>query len=404
MFVQVIPIDVETQPVLTVAAASAVLLATNGRYGPVSSDLLGVYALIALLGIYCVIGVAQDESTLLEFAKYIIGPLTYLAYRRRTHLVSKEYVVCAVATLGVTGVVLVLAPGLAEAVYARVLPRGVASLASEGSRGLPILVPEPSYFAFFAVLVSAYVEALWIRGEVTRRVRWAATAITVVLCALTRSALVLMYVGCLYAPMIAVARTRTKIRMGVVATAAAVMAATVAPDNRVFEVARAFANVDYDTTPNILLVLCFADPSGGTRILMNIIGFAGMFIRPLGYGLGGFSSAWVSIAEQLELPIESHEVASGVIGAGDVRAQALMPNLATDIGVGSLLLVFIVVAGTKLSRDPAARGLQCGLIVVTVLMFVLQGQITNPIPWVLLALAKDIPASEIASAIKTAAP
>jgi len=92
----------------------------------------------------------------------------------------------------------------------------------------------------------------------------------------------------------------------------------------------------------------------------------------------------VEVGHKLNLPVESNEVIKNWIGS-TVYAQTYFANLANDIGI--LSLVYLVVFFTNYKRFYTLKFRTIVFFFLLLTTF-FQSQITNPIPWIILALVK----------------
>jgi hypothetical protein len=105
----------------------------------------------------------------------------------------------------------------------------------------------------------------------------------------------------------------------------------------------------------------------------------------LGSGLGSFPYVYTDLAKNFNLDLSSHEVL-GNSGYSTIYAQTYFANLCNDVGVFSLILLFVVFVGnSKINSQNVRRKRYFSLFVL--LFF--QSQITSPAFWIILFLAKN---------------
>lgn len=366
---------VETQPLLATGVALCGLL--FGRNRRAALGFVGL-AWVLMFWITIKIGLDGTFSSALGLIQILIGPLALFGAlglqapppsRRVMASVTIYFVLCATIEI--------LAPGAYHALASSVLSR--ASVA-DGHRGISLLTPEPTYAA---ITVIYFLMLAWWSGKHWGfRFHWIEPAL--VLCLLATGS---TYVGLL---LLALAYIRWP-RMMVLSTAAAGLIVSLigvgALGNdesirAVVAVSRLLAADFSDFLPSISIV----DSSLGSRLTTNAASFLTLLHSPLGLGLNCDAVPEAFVAAGFDFAF-NNVVLSEVIEDGCLKPQSYAATIALGLGALSIIFVPLLVALINCTRSPVRRSIWAAPLALAVVMLVVQGQLTNPIPWMLIFLA-----------------
>ena len=251
---------------------------------------------------------------------------------------------------------------------------------TDGHRGVSLLTPEPTYAAIS--LIYFVMLAWWSGKHWGFRYRWIEPALVFCLLATgsTYVALLLLAIAYVQWPRVMV--------LGTVAAIIGIRLITVdALGNdesirAVVAVSRLLATDFNDFLPAISLV----DSSLGSRLATNSASFLTLSHSPLGLGLScaavpnAFEAAGFHFALTNAVLVE-------VIEDGCVKPQSYLASVALGLGIVSLAFLSLLIALVIRSARPLPRSIWMAPLAVAVVMLVIQGQITNPIPWLLIFFA-----------------
>lgn len=136
-------------------------------------------------------------------------------------------------------------------------------------------------------------------------------------------------------------------------------------------------------------MIFLVDASGGARFFLNFVAYASVLHEPFGFGIGYFredfyiSDYWDSVCRYSKSPIYNI-VVEDVWGA---VPQTYLANIVGEVGVLSFPIALFI--GKHLFNKPNNRQLipiffaLKIFVVLTIIVF--QCQVTNPVPWLLMA-------------------
>jgi hypothetical protein len=391
IYFKVLPLNVETQPILTVILSLVILIRRYKDYFSnqikIYPDELGLIFLVIILLIYTLFQyLFWSEVVVIDFIKYFIGIFLFLAIRRHFKVNLKVFylVVIFLVVIGITNLV---TPELYNLILGGFIPRTLDSI-QDGLRGINILTPEPSYFAAFELIILNVIESqLDIENIDSRKkyLKWSKWAI-ILLAFLTKSAYVISIALVFLIPAKKYIKTGKILKFGlIIGLLIGLVGVSFLKENRLFQIFDLVYYVIKDGNIDYQKLLFEQEASGGTRIVVNFLAFSSLFIKPLGSGLGSFPYVYTDLAKNFNLDLSSHEVL-GNSGYSTIYAQTYFANLCNDVGVFSLILLFVVFVGnSKINSQNVRRKRYFSLFVL--LFF--QSQITSPAFWIILFLAKN---------------
>ncbi|MFY7865006.1 hypothetical protein [Roseateles sp.] len=366
---------VETQPLLaTLVALVALLLGRERRAA------LG-FAGLAWAMLFWIAVKTLLEGTLgnaLGLVQLLIGPLFLFGAmalrapppsRRLMAGVGVYFMLCMVIEL--------LTPGVYESIASALLSRATVA---DGHRGVSLLTPEPTYAS---ISVMYFVMLAWWSGKHWGfRHRWIEP-----LLALSLFATGSTYVGLMLMALAFVRWPRLMIA-GILVTVVAIPSMGVvalANDDSIRAVvalSRLLSSDFSDLLPSISIV----DSSLGSRLTTNAASFLTPLNTPLGLGLdckavpAAFSAAGYDFAFD-------NAVLSAVMDDGCLKPQSYAATI--SLGLGSLAAVFLVVLAVcgRYALGHRKHMVWLPPAAIASVILIVQGQLTNPIPWLLIFMA-----------------
>ncbi len=387
IYLKKLPINIETQPFFIFIISLALVLYTSKKVDKIDLWLVGY---LIILSSYLLLQLILFQTGIIAFFTYLVGPLIYIVLKNKLHLVSEKLVkIIIVLFAALTLVILFKIPllyGLLSGFYELFVPRS-GWMDGSDIRGITLLAPEPSYFAFPAVLLLVALDITGLMGK--QNLKYKLLLITIAV--LSKSALVFAYTGIyllLYYTKWSAIKEFLMLRSKRVMLFATIVLILLIPflffeKSRIEEV---FFNVYHNiTSENSLKNLLLTEVSGSTRFIINSLGFLSLEYAPFGWGLGEFQNNYHIVGSQFHDLMSKHEVIKlDYLPRSPVKAQTYTANLVGDIGILSFpLVIFILLSVFRKTTNKIQIALK--LVIPLMLIFV-QAQISNPIPWVLLAV------------------
>jgi len=390
IYFKVLPLNVETQPIISIFLSILILFRSYRDYFSkqikLYRDELGLLFLVLILLIYTLFQyLFWKEVVLVDCIKYLFGIVLYLSIRRRFEVKSKVIYLVVIFLVGI-GFLNLLLPDLYNLVFGKFIPRTLDSV-RDGLRGINILTPEPSYFAAFELVILNIIESQLDKSEksnLIRNLKWCKWAI-ILLSFLTKSAYVITIALVFLIPPRRFIKVGKLIKFGLlISIVIGFLGYSFLQENRLFQIFDLAYYLIKDGNIDYQKLLFEQEASGGTRIVVNFLAFSSLFFRPLGSGLGSFPYVYNDLAKNFNLDLSAHEVL-GNSNYSTIYAQTYFANLCNDIGIFSLVLLFVVlIRNSKFNSVNVRRKRYFSLFVL--LFF--QSQITSPAFWVILFLAK----------------
>jgi hypothetical protein len=391
IYFKVLPLNVETQPILTIFLSILILIRGYRDYFSnqikLYWDELGLIFLVVILLIYTLFQyLFWNEMVVLDCIKYLIGIFLYLSIRRRFAINHKLIYLVVIFLVGI-GLMNLVFPELYDLVFGGFIPRTLESV-RDGVRGINILTPEPSYFAAFELIILNLIESQLDENNTDPRkkyLKWCKWAI-IILAFLTKSAYVISIALIFLIPAKRYIKTGKVIKFGLIAALViSLVGFSFLQENRLFQIFDLAYYVIKDGNIDYQKLLFEQEASGGTRIVVNFLAFSSLFFKPLGSGLGSFPYVYNDLAKNFNLDLSAHEVL-GNSSYSTIYAQTYFANLCNDVGIFSLILLFVVFVGnSNFNSENIRRKRYFSLFVL--LFF--QSQITSPAFWIILFLAKN---------------
>lgn len=367
---------VETQPLLSIGLALLALLWVRKRRA-----LLGYVGLLwALFFWIAVKTLAEGEpGDAIGLVQLLIAPLTLFGAlalnapppsRKVIAWVSLYYVLCAAFEI--------LATDTYQVVASSLLSRATVT---DGHRGISLFTPEPTYAT---ISVSYFLVLAWWSGRhYGFRYRWIEPALAGCLI-LTGS----MYVALLLLTFAFVRLPRLMILTTMVVGASVQLVDYIALGNddsirAVVAVSRLLASDFSDFLPSISVI----DSSLGSRLTTNAASLLTPLHTPMGLGLSCESVPKAFLAAGFDFAF-SNAVLSSVIEEGCLKPQSYAAAVALGLGAIAPVFIVLICALAHFARRRAKmRAVWPEPLALAVVMLIVQGQLTSPIPWLLIFFA-----------------
>jgi len=365
----------ETQPLLATGIALLGLLLGRERRAALSFAGLA-WAMLCWIAIRIVL--EGNLGNALGLMQILIGPLTLFgALTLKAPPPSRN--VMAIVTLYFlsSAVFEMLAPGAYQSLASALLSR--ASVA-DGHRGVSLFTPEPTYAA---ISVTYFLVLGWWSGKHWGlRHRWVepTMASCLILTGSTYVALLLLVLAYVHWPRLMI--------LGTVAAIACIpLLGFVALDNdesirAVVAISRLLSSDFSDFLPSISIV----DSSLGSRLTTNAASFLTPIHSPAGLGLSCAAVPTAFDAAGFDFAF-SNTVLSAVIEDGCLKPQSYAAAVALGLGAISLVFLILLLTLASQARGPIRRAVWPAPLALAITMLIVQGQLTNPIPWMLIFFA-----------------
>jgi hypothetical protein len=367
---------VETQPLLATGVALLALLLGCERRA-----ILGFAAVTWALLFWLVIKVLIDGvlSSALGLLQLLIGPLSLFgAIALKAPPPSRKLMAAVAIYFMACMAIEMLAPGLYGGLVSMLLSR--ASVA-DGHRGVSLFTPEPTYAALSVVY---FLVLAWWSGKYWGfRHRWVEPALALCLIATGSTYVVLMLILLIFVlwPLWMLAGLTT-------AVVAIPMFGFVALDNdesirAVVALSRLLSSDFTDFLPSISAL----DSSLGSRMTTTIASFLTPLHTPLGIGLDCSAVPKALEAAGFDFAFQNPVLSSVMDDGGCLKPQAYAAAIVLGLGASSLFFALILVL---CCRFALARGRFLPWLTPLALagiMLIVQGQLTSPIPWLLIYFA-----------------
>lgn len=387
MYLQVIPINIETQPVLPFLCLIFAVVLRFKKIVEIKNEelLLILFCFVVFCYLLYDLFCGDAEKSAIYCFRLTFCPLLYLFVLKNVEYVRFSYVKIVVyVLLSFCLAVIVYIPLLSDLVRFVIdlfLPRYSFG---GGVRGVSILTTEPSYFVYFAILIICTADFLQVRDKslVTRKEIVFIKVIVILMAVFTKSALVYLYIIFYITINLFFIRGHLAIKYIAVLLFSCVLVPFICfTDNRLMEIVN-----NMIASKNALDCIFYADASGGFRALFNCLYYLSIFIEPFGFGLGRLSEDWFVVASSFNInPFVNDHLSNVVENINNIDAQAYIPNVVGNVGIFSLLIVFFIFKGNKFGDFKFKFHITTVLILF---VFLLQSNYVNPVFWILIAFLK----------------
>ena len=389
MYIPILPIDVETQPLLCLLAVTI-----GTYYVHLNKYVVKPSSIIALLLVFIILGglvhsIGISSFAIVESAKYLVGPIIYILMRDNL----KYY---QLATLKNTTIVLLIIAILTAFNFgpiSKLLANAISHIIErstiggiDGMRGISLISNEPSYAAGQLIFLLLITDFFRINNDLNnssiKTIKYIKFAI-IIMIVLTKSALGILFLAAYTLPL-AMTKFNARHALLIIASSVVLTIAENLKPSRISQVFTALSEVDLN---NLLLSLSILEPSGTTRIFLNISAFSALIFNPIGFGIGSFQNNWYNLLDKLGMYfLANHEVlGNAYTNQLGTNASTYLANITHDLGVVPFILIISLLIH-PLFRPTAHRTLRWQIVLSILIMFFFQSQITNPVPWALLVI------------------
>ena len=251
---------------------------------------------------------------------------------------------------------------------------------TDGHRGISFLTPEPTYAAISVIYFLLL--AWWSGKHWGFKYRWVEPALG--LCLLATGS---VYTILLLSTLAVVRWPRSVTIVGVITGLIVYLNATIPMANddsiRVLVVASRLLAID---SSGILESISYLDPSIGSRLATNIASFLALFHFPLGLGLDCSAVPIAFRAVGFDFAFDN-EVLSQQLEYSCIKPQSYGASIMIGFGVLSFFYCALLIVFVKYSSGKIFNRIWLYPLVLAVTMLLVQGQISNPIPWLLIYFA-----------------
>lgn len=366
---------VETQALVALAAA-LVLLFRGRSY----KAFVGLFSLASILVVFVLaLHVFGDASAMGGYFQLLIGP-TFLMGCAAGVIAPPNRRLMAVAALYLFSLVIfeVASPSAYRSVAESLMHRVTVA---DGHRGVSLLTPEPTYGAITAlyfVVLSHWSRQIWGSKHPWVEFLLYACLLSTMSTYLAIFAMVLLLVRW---PYISVA-----LCFGMLLGLIGLDSVALNNDDSIRIVVALSRLLSIDIG-DFLASISILDSSLGSRVLTNAAGFFTPFVAPLGFGVGcealpdAFRAAGMWYAFENPVLVQ-------VMDIGCLKAQAYIPTVFLALGgFGLIFLIVLCVVFFHTIKLYRRKKVWSEVLALSLVLLVVQAQLTNPIPWLLLYIA-----------------
>lgn len=381
----------ETQPIIIILFTIPCLFYYLRSKKNLKKDrllLISIFITIMYFLIQCFQNTLSRDAILLLF-KMIIGPITYICILKYCNYLEQKSVKIAIIILSIIFFIVVfkipIFYSIIEYVYTLFFNRG--SLSGNNMRGLNVLTPEPSYFAYFSILLLYSIDYLKLEKNVNFNFFY--KVILVIISLASKSAIVYLFIALYFISFISFRNIcKAIICFVVLFILLSFLDFEFISNNRFYHVIMGMIN---DRGEGFINLLFFSDESGGFRFLINSLYLLSVFIYPFGTGFVFLKLNWIYIADFFNIDYAKNMLAYSLYQRNiDVYAQAYLANYIGILGVFSLPLI-IYIFRVNLNNNPRIKKMQISIIIILIaFLFFLQSNFLNPVFWILIGFNKRL--------------
>ena len=366
----------ETQPLLVFVFSCLALIRNGGE----SKIVLLFFWLATLVAAIALSGLGnQNLLGSLVLLQLAIGPIVlFAAFSLRAKLPTKRVLIFVVMVMWLVALIEMFFPQLYESIASVLLSRFNVT---DGSRGVSLLTPEPTY----ASISIFYVLALTISAETDSARSYLSLKIALtLLMLLTLSTYAILLIAVLLASRFVFL---SAVLFGFGNVYISVVGFLEIGGDESFRFVTALNNIGSLDYGDFLASISVIDPSLGTRVASILVGLSSMFGTFFGFGLD-CSAMTNAIANFGYESLYLNEVILNSSQIGCLKPHSYIAAIGLGLGSVSLLLtVMLLYLFLKLFRRGLGGSTDWGLIAAAFLMLFIQCQISNPIPWLILYLS-----------------
>ena len=394
VFIPLLPVNIETQPVLFIAGAVLCFWHNSQRSKQL---LLFVTAFLCMVTCSAIYNFGfYGSSAIIDWTKFSLPVIFfYLANKVTPPHRAVQY---AVAFLHIVLLILFLSgkATILESIFGRYLADPNAT------RGFSFLAYEPSYAATYLYTLSVCANRTYINQNLSKRIWFPQTVFIVCLLA-TKSLLGLIFIVILLYEFFDFSLRKLVKFVPVSFLLFSAFAYFNSNENSRFN--EFFIAISTLDSQDLVVALSIAEPSGTTRLIGNWFAIAYGLESVTGFGTGSFGTTWgiINLQKNNTLVLD-HLLLGQFIADGNSTPQAWSGGISFEFGLAGLVFAtfffYLIVSRVRSEgavREKAIRVIlmYCGVV------FFLQSQISNPIYcYTLLILAQPIRRSLIVNEVQ----
>jgi hypothetical protein len=367
-YIAILPISAETQPIVFLL----IVIFTMGTFfkGIVNWYSHPLFILImAIIANGFVASYEFGTSSYVTLLKSILPLLFLIAAEHRSIRPNYKMYLCFIIIHSLLAIFYVIGYG---DIFTQFFNRA-AALGEQESRGFSFLSPEPSYAAsyLFSLIV---VEKTFFLDRRFSRLRQLALLILV---AITKSALGLGFI------FIGVLMFFGKKSLILLPTIFVILIVIWGEHSRLYDLINLASQLSLEDS---IQTIAFLEPSGSTRLLINIMAIKEGLLSFFGYGIGSFEVSFIQTIQGFVLEIfTKHEILSASIRNGGAKPSSYLASITFELGIIALLYVFYFY---KIQRAQLRSvGNKVIFWMIFLIFNIFQGQITSPtMPYILMLL------------------
>jgi len=392
--IKILPLEAETQPILSLAVALALFSLASKRYfSSVDFIFLSLFFLYLSLLTVIIFFLRGGAGAFVLLFKYTMGPVFFMAVIMIAKNIRPAYLFFVVLVFVLLAMLYVV-DSSTEILINEVLTGRV------NTHGRPnFFTPEPSYFVYLYAPVICLSYFFHLKGSLNGKMFFLLTTSVTMCGLLTVSSYQYVFLALFSTSLFFLFSWKGRLGLAVVLLFIVIVLLTFS--NAINRLSSLFSvmylyfygDIGWD------FIVYKMDPSASTRVLINYIAFSSGF-ENLGFGsLGvGFSDYWASRAVHLGINIEAHEVLRSVSIS---EPQTYLSNLIYDYGLFPTVLVilffgytfFIACRHGKYAYSRRQKRTFNAFMIFSLgaIFFLLffQGAVSSPALWVILGLVRS---------------
>lgn len=396
IFLRVVPVSIETQPVFSLLFSLLIISQGGINLKVIKTDVLFTWILILVLVFYSIYTLMffKNFSVFIDLAKYLVGPIIYIAIRKFEYEVSIRTLKTVIIILAATALTTLFLPQLSRVLFGFLISRS-ENMSGDDYRGISILTPEPSYFSVFVIILMAEIEKKHTNTQLNfkdKRLLKLMKYSVLLMAIFTKSVYAIIMAVIFFFPLSSFRKNFLKLLIGIAIFFFAVLLyVKYNPDDRIALLFNVLSTAVDSDEIDFLDLLFYQESSGGARFIINWLAVSSSFDTPFGKGIGTFPQFFAFYAQKNGLDLASHDV---FVFADKYKfyPQTYLANLVHDIGIFSFLLFPIIF----LNRDTTYEGFNAKWAICLFFLLFFQSQLSNPALWFLISINKK-KSSDVAS-------
>ncbi len=386
IYVKKLPLTIETQPFIIFSVLLGIIAFIKLK---ISKKDYFLIAHLFTLALYILFQLLFFKTGIIAFITYTVGPIVYLFFLNRIQNISVLLVKCVILLFTILAFILFFKIPILSDIYLyfhKIFISREILQDNSGLRGLTLFAPEPSYFAFSAILLLAILDLKMPNNKALKKYK----ILVIIIALFTKSALVFLYLLIYFLSFYFGGNILKKIgsfKPRNILIAFVIVICTVIPfiafnNSRPTQViTNAYEHFEEGISIEKFLL---KESSGSTRLIVNSLGFISINYAPFGWGIGEFQNNIPTVGQNYDDLLSKHEnIKEAYAGNKPLKAQTYMANLVGDIGVFAFPMVLFLLFSFFTVKHRVGHGLKYVLFFMLVIG---QGQISNPCIWITLAI------------------